>query len=223
MCGRAYQTFTEDEIALRYLSRRPIELDIKPNYNLCPTHLSPVVRVREGELKIELSKWGLIAFKPRPGEKATFAPINARSETVDEKAMFKQSFLKRRCILPVSGFFEWKRDGKNKQPYAIHGSKDKILSIAGFYNEIELEKGEVLDTFAILTTESNSMMQKIHDRMPVFLSAEGEKIWLDPQSKIEDLKKLFKPTPSSWLDSYPVSNAVNSPRNNAPAILGKLK
>lgn len=219
MCGRAYETYTDEELELRYLSGRPIHLRLKPNYNLAPTQMSPIVRLRGTELKIEISKWGLVAFKPRPGDKSTFAPINAKSETVDEKPMFKSSFLKRRCIVPVSGFYEWKKVGEKKQPYAIQGVNEPILSFAGIYNEIQLESGEILDTFTILTTEPNSMMAKIHDRMPVILSREGEKAWLNPDATSQGLRALFAPCADSYLVSRPVNIAVNNVRNNSPELL----
>jgi putative SOS response-associated peptidase YedK len=223
MCGRAYSTYTDEELELRYLSSRPIHLRLAPTYNLAPTQMSPVVRMRDGERRIEMSKWGLVAFKPRSDEKSTLAPINARSETIDEKPMFKSSFLKRRCVVPVSGFYEWKKTGTDKQPYAIHGTKEPILSFAGIYNEIELEGGEILDTFTILTTTPNSDVEAIHDRMPVILSREDEEIWLNSNSKISDLKRLFEPAPRGTLSNYPVSTAVNSPRNNGPELLKEVK
>jgi len=223
MCGRAYETYTDDELELRYFAKRKLNLALTPNFNLAPTQMSPIIRMREGEVAIELSKWGLIAFKPKPGEKSSFAPINAKSETIDEKPMFKSSFLQRRCIVPVSGFYEWKKIGDKKQPYAIHGANEPILSFAGIYQEIELPGGEMLDTFAILTTEPNPLMAQIHDRMPVILDRAGEKTWLNPDSKPSELKKLFVPSPSEWLKSYPVSTLVNSPRNNSENVLAPLK
>lgn len=163
MCGRAYESYTDEELELRYESKRQIHFRLSRTCNLAPIQMSPVVRIKDGELRIEMSKWGLVAFKPKPGEKQTFAPINAKSETVDDKPMFKSSFLRRRCVIPVSGFYESKKIGDGKQPYAIHGAQESILSFAGIYNELELPGGEVLNTFTILTTEPNSIMKKIHD------------------------------------------------------------
>ncbi len=221
MCGRDYNTYTDEELELRYLISRPLHLRLTPNYNLAPTQMTPIVRMRDNAVRIEQSKWGLVPFKPRPGEKSSFAPINARSETIDEKSMFKSAFHSHRCIVPLSGFYEWKKIGDKKQPYAIRGPTESILSVAGIYSELALPGGEVLDTFAVLTTEANSLMENIHDRMPVILSREGEKLWLSPDAKTAELKLLFKPSPNDWLTAYPVSTAVNNVHNNAPELLKK--
>jgi putative SOS response-associated peptidase YedK len=220
MCGRAYSTYTDEELEIRYGAKRPAILRVQPNYNFSPTQFSPVVRVRNDERVVETSKWGLIPFRPKPGLKSSFAPINAKAETVAEKPMFKHSFLRRRCIVPVSGFYEWKRCDETKRPFAIHLKDEKIMSMAGIYSSIELDDGEVLDTFAILTTEPNAKMADIHDRMPVILAQKDEEEWLDPENQdAKRLAKFLRPCPANWLETYEVSTLVNSPRNNSPEIL----
>jgi putative SOS response-associated peptidase YedK len=220
MCGRAYRTFTDEELEIRYQSRRPAHLRIDPNWNFSPTQISPIVRVHDGERWVETSKWGIQPFRPRAGDKRPLAPINARADTAFEKPMFKHSLLNRRCIVPVSGFYEWKKcDDETKRPFAIRLKDDPIMSMAGIYSVLDLGGGELLDTFAILTTEANEKMVDIHDRMPVILDRRDEERWLDPESTPETIRALLKPCAPERLETFEVSKLVNSPRNNSPELL----
>jgi putative SOS response-associated peptidase YedK len=231
MCGRAYQTYTQEELALRYLNEKPLELpEFKANYNLCPTQFSPIIRQdKENGRQLELFRWGLIPHWSKDTQSA-YKMINARSETVFEKPSFRDAIRQRRCIVPFSGFYEWLREGESKRPFAIFlkGSPEKqrpIMSVAGIWETWRSEKKEeeLLHSFSILTTESNSFMRKIHDRMPVILNQESEVAWLDSAlQKPEELKNFFKPSPSSWLEAYEVSTGVNSPKNNSKAVLKPL-
>ena len=227
MCGRAYSTYTDEELWLRYQSKRLIKhLDVKPNYNLSPTQLSPVVLVRDGERQLELFRFGLIPFWAKDIKSAAkYSLINAKGEEIEQKRSYAGAFKQRRCIVPLSGFFEWKRQGAGpKRPFAIHLRDNPIMSVAGVWEHWQSkETNEVVDSFAIITTSANPFMKNIHDRMPAILRKQDEEAWLDPSNQdAAVLKKLLKPCPDSWLEAFEVSTLVNSPKNNRPEVLNPL-
>lgn len=232
MCGRAYHTYTEEELDVRMgwekLKRKP--LGFKPNYNMSPTQSVPVILVRDDKQQLELFRWGLVPFWAKDvASAAKYSLINARSEEITEKRSYAQAFQKRRCLVPLSGFIEWIRPPEGskapKRPFAIHLKDAEIMSVAGVWEHWESkETGDRVDSFSILTTEANSFMAKIHDRMPVILDKRDEKAWLDPSNqKTESLKKFLKPCATKWLDAFEVSTAINSPKNNSPKVLEPLK
>src|SRR5687768_455228 len=138
MCGRAYHTYTEEELELRYLikkrSRKPIT-PLKPNYNLSPTQISPIILSKDVDIDIEFLRWGLVPAWAKDVKSADkYSLINAKGEEITEKRSFKNAFHSRRCIVPVSGFFEWKRSEHGpKRPFAIHLKKEPIMSLAGIW------------------------------------------------------------------------------------------
>jgi putative SOS response-associated peptidase YedK len=225
MCGRAYSTYTEDELHVRYIheksKRNP--LGLKPNYNLSPTQTAPVVVVKEGSVAIELMRWGLVPSWAKDLKSAAkYSLINARGEEIAEKRSYAQAFARRRCIVPLSGFFEWLRpEAGPKRPFAIHLKSDPIMSVAGVWEHWESKAtGEVVDSFSIITTGANSAMRAVHDRMPVILSREHEAAWLDPGNReVGRLKAFLKPCASEQLELFEVSTLVNSPRNNTAEVL----
>jgi putative SOS response-associated peptidase YedK len=223
MCGRAYETYTEEELAFQYLNRRPLRLDgFRPNYNLAPTQPSPVLLVRDGARSIELFRWGLVPSWATSVAAATkYSLINARGEDIAEKRSYGEPFRFRRCVVPLSGFFEWKRGGPRKRPFAIHRADRGLLSVAGVWERWQpAGHPEPLHTFSIVTTQANTFMADIHDRMPVILDDKDLPLWLDPEvHEPERLTPLLAPCPPEWLNGYEVSTAVNSPRNAGPDVL----
>lgn len=226
MCGRAYHTYTDDELTLRYLNEHKIVIpDLPPNYNLAPTHLTPIVRIVKGERKIEQFRWGLVpAWAKDVKSAAKYSLINARGEEISTKRTYAEPFRHRRCIVPLTGFFEWKREGTVKRPFAIHLKNDPILSVAGVWEEwTSRESGEIVQSFAVITTAANAFMSRIHDRMPVILAREDEAAWLDPANDDPaQLQKLLRPCPDEWLECFEVSTLVNSPRNNSKEVLAPV-
>jgi putative SOS response-associated peptidase YedK len=220
MCGRAYETYSDEELYVRYLSKRPLDpLVLSPIYNLCPTQESPVLRVVAGERQFDQMHWQLV-----PATEPTFSTklstINARSESVFESRLYRDIVIRQRCIVPLSGFYEWKRTGDRKRPFKIHLRDEPIMSVAGIWNTWRPGSPEQRHSFSLLTTAANEFMREIHDRMPVILDRSNEDTWLDPEvHEREKLKKLLKPCPSSWLSAIEVSSLVNSPKNNSPAVL----
>lgn len=226
MCGRAYHTYTDEELELRYLNERRKDSPIaglKPNYNLCPTQLTPVVFIRNGKRTIEQFRFGLVPFWAKDVKSAAkYSLINAKSEEVQEKRSYKQAFENRRCIVPLTGFFEWKRESNGpKRPFDIHLKGRKIMSVAGVWEHWESkDTDEVVESFSILTVGPNELMKEIHNRMPVILSKQDETQWLDPENKnIESLKKVLTPYSSKEMEAIEISSLVNSPRNNRPEVL----
>jgi len=229
MCGRAYSTYTDEELELRYLNEkrkhRPLA-GLKPNYNLAPTQVAPVVLMHNHQTRIELMRFGLIPFWAKDIKSANkYSLINAKGEEIDQKRSYKDAFQHRRCIIPLSGFYEWQRINDTKHPFAIHLRSEPIMSIAGVWEHWRSQQpDQEVKSFSIITTSANSMMQMIHDRMPVLLDRKDESSWLDPENhNVEGLKSLLKPCPSEWLEAYEISTLVNSPRNNVKEVLEPLK
>ncbi|HET9220085.1 MAG TPA: SOS response-associated peptidase [Terriglobia bacterium] len=220
MCGRAYQTYSDEELYFRYLNQRPITTwSLLPIYNLCPTHDSPVVRVVSDKRRIDLMRWQLVP-STEPAFTTKLSTINARSESVFETRLFRDLVVRQRCIVPLSGFYEWKRTEKAKQPFKIHLRNEPIMSVAGIWDTWHAGSPDERHSFSILTTSANDLMNKIHDRMPVILGRDAEEVWLDPNvGEREELEKLLKPCPVSWLTAVEVSPLVNSARNNSAELL----
>jgi putative SOS response-associated peptidase YedK len=224
MCGRAYSTYTDQELHDRYLNHLPVRIPrLEPNYNLSPTQLAPVLRrAPDGKAELCLLRWGLVPSWARD-IKIGYSLINARSETVREKPSFRSAIKSRRCVLPLSGFIEWKREGEKKRPFRIFLAGNPIMSVAGIWEEWRSPVGELLETFSILTTSANRFMSPIHDRMPVILSPVGEARWLDRGNRTgEGFDDLFAPSPDEWLSACEISTAINSPRNNRKELLEPL-
>ena len=214
MCGRFTRTLPMPEIA-REFEVSDVSADLDPSYNIAPTQQVAVV-IDEGVRRLVPVQWGLVpswAKDPSVGNKM----INARAETITEKASYRNAFKKRRCLVVADGFYEWQKTGDGKRPIYIRLKSGKPFGFAGLYEVWEPPEGEALTTCTIITTEANELMKPIHDRMPVIVPKEKQDLWLDPEVKDqESLLDLLKPYPAVDLDAYPVSRRVNSPANNFP-------
>jgi putative SOS response-associated peptidase YedK len=217
MCGRIFEIYTSDDLAVRYDVEVPVE--VAPTYNLCPTEESPVVRVAEASRIVERMRWQLV-----PGIEPAFSTklstINARSEGVFTSRLYGPLISRQRCIVPISGFYEWKREGTARRPFKISLRADSIMSVAGIWDTWRAGTKDERHSFTILTTTANERMQPIHDRMPVILSRDNEEAWLDP--KLQDgqsVRAMLKPCPSDWLEATEVSSLVNAVKNNSPDLL----
>ena len=213
MCGRFTLQITKEMIA--EIFGVPITQDIQPHYNIAPTQQVAVIRTYPDETRhLDFLHWGLIpswAKDPSIGHKM----INARSETAHEKPAFKYAFHHHRCLIPASGFYEWSTDGTKKKPLYIHLKKEIPLAFAGLWDHWKSPAGDVIESCTILTNSSNTLLKPVHDRMPVILDPKDYGLWLNPRiSAIESLKYIFEPYPSDKMEMYPVSDIVNSPRND---------
>jgi putative SOS response-associated peptidase YedK len=134
MCGRAYETYTDEELYFQYLNKRPLKrLQFSPFYNLCPTQNSPVLRLINGERQFDIMRWQLVPSR-EPAFSTTLSTINAKSETVFESRLYRDLVVRQRCIIPLSGFFEWKKDGLGKRPFKMHLQSNAIMSVAGIWD-----------------------------------------------------------------------------------------
>lgn len=227
MCGRAFETYTSAELSLRYSRGQKIEFPERgPNFNLAPTQLGLVLREINGQRRCELFRWGLIPSWAKDVKTASkYSLINARAEEITEKPSFREPFAKRRCIVPLSGFYEWMKTDKGpKRPFCIRFKDQSIMSMAAVWERwISPDQKEEIYSFAIITTEANDIVKSIHTRMPVILSPEDEDKWLNEKNQnLTGLKKLLKPYPSELLEVYEVSTLVNSPNNNTIENLTKV-
>lgn len=216
MCGRYSLSKSKEELQDRFDAE--MLQDFKPRYNIAPTQLLPVITAQAPK-GFSFFYWGIT---PDFGKNRPVAQklINARAETISEKVSFKTSFQKRRCIIPADSFYEWKNLGKKtKIPYRFTLREEALFSFAGIWEEYEGVNGESHHTFVVITTSPNETVSKIHDRMPVILTKESEKIWLNEYSSEEDLKKIMVPYPEDYLTAYTVSPLVNSVANDSPAVI----
>lgn len=182
---------------------------MSPSWNVAPTQETPVCRLDlESAREAVMMRWGFTPAWSRDGKPG---PINARSESISTSGLFRRAFRERRCIVPISGFYEWRAGGPAKQPFYIRLKDEPIMCCAGVWEQPQ----EGTPTFAMLTTRPNAIMAGIHDRMPVILRPENVRAWLESESPPEN---VFDPFPDEKMEMHPVSTRVNSPRNNDPRL-----
>lgn len=217
MCGRFTLAARPEELLEEFIDYRPPEEPPTPRYNVAPTQQVLVIP-NDGSDRMQRMRWGLVPFWAKDvsiGNKL----INARSETIAEKPAFRHAFKKKRCLVPADGFYEWKKEGKGKQPYHITVRDGKPFAMAGLWEIWGPKDGEQLHTFTILTTSANDLIQPLHERMPVILPKEAWKAWLDPETPPEALQELLVSYPQEEMSLRPVSTAVNNVRNDSPDCL----
>lgn len=222
MCGRFTLTRLEraelaDELGIP-VEQLP-ESAYKPRYNIAPTDPHWIVRVRYEERELQPAKWGLVNSWAKDAKRAAMQ-INARSETLATLPPFRDAFRRRRCVVPADGFFEWTGSKESRRPLWFHRPEGQILLFAGLYESWEAAPGRRQRTFTIVTTEANRLMAPIHNRMPVILPEDAVDDWLNPrQEDVEYLAKLLVPCADGLLIGTPVSQRVNSVKNDDPACL----
>lgn len=230
MCGRYTLSSPVEVIAdLFEISRNPQMSEaplpeIGPRYNLAPTQEIPVALVREpgAPRTLELLRWGLIPYwakEPSIGNRM----INARAESVAEKPAYRHSFKKKRCLVPTDGFYEWKKEGKGKQPYLIRRRDRQPFAFAGLWSSWRNAEGGKVETFTIVTTSSNNTIRELHDRMPVVIERESFGPWLDPEiGDAAEIQALLRPAPDEDFELVRVSRAVNSPAYDAADCIASV-
>jgi len=229
MCGRYVLESLVDlpeDLSERF-DIRQIPLNLMSTFNAAPSQLLPViVESEEGERIVRLMNWGLTPRWASRG-KPLPPPINARLETIDQKPMFKGLLAKHRCMVPTSGYFEWKAtSGGKKQPYFIHVKDEPLVAFAGLWDDTRAENAppESSGSFTIVTTEAVGPMTELHHRMPVILAQALEEDWLDAElDQPEMVTSLLHASPVRDLEAYPVSTAVNNVRNNSPELIQSIE
>lgn len=222
MCGRSSLTKTEKEIEQRFnatfYSDELERYNPLPNFNVAPTQMHPVI-TNADPAHLHFYKWGLIPFWAK-NRSIGSKMINARSETLTEKAAFKNLMKSKRCIVPFDGFYEWKKADKAKIPYRIITKDQSIFSVAGLWDSWkDPDTGELLHTFTLITIGPNKLMESIHDRMPAILTRENERLWIDPELSSADALQLLIPYPDENMMAYEVSPRVNNVRQNDPGLI----
>jgi len=211
MCGR-FTLFEADKILSKEFGVSGIP-PLSPRYNIAPSQPVAVVRATPAGSgrEIALLRWGLIpswSKDPSIGNRL----INARAETAREKPSFRNAFRRHRCLIPTSGFYEWQRQERGKQPYFVRMRDGRLFAFAGLWDRWESPDEGVIETCAILTTAANTVLAPIHDRMPVILPQTGYARWLDPALKdVDSLSPLLVPFRPEDMLAIPVSPRVNAP------------
>ena len=222
MCGRFTQQRPASELA-EIFAAEPLADELGPRYNVAPTDEAFVVVQREERRAITAYRWGLI---PHWADSAKIASrtFNARAETIAAAPAFRESLRRKRCLVPVDSFYEWRRDGSARQPFAIARFDRRPLVLAGLWSGWrDPSTDTVRRTFTIVTTTPNETMASIHDRMPVVLDDEAWDVWLDPASADPgELMALLEPREGPRLELRAVSQLVNNVRNDGPELIAPL-
>ena len=235
MCGRFVSTASPERIA-SYFGAEAVAESLGENYNVAPTQdIYAVVTGADGVVRVQAFHWGLIPSWAKE-RKIGNRMINARSETLAEKPAFRGLFKKKRCIIPMDGFYEWKpgRDdgplnakGKPlKQPLFIRRLDGEPLAVAGLWaawKDPTDPESRFLHSASVITTSANKMLEPVHDRMPVLVPESSWSLWLDPKNDdVSTLSDIFAPRDDGELTMYEVSTDVNNVRNTGPALIQPL-
>ncbi len=220
MCGRF--TLNTSPAKLKEHFATTNELNLKPRFNIAPTQTVPVVRLDEsGNRVFSFAHWGLIPSWVKDSGKLQH-PINAKAETAAIKPMFRHAYRKSRVLVPADAFYEWAtKDGK--QPYLIRLRDGEPMGMGGLLEHWQGTEGDVT-TFTILTTNANSLMARIHDRMPVIIKPEDYATWLDTNfTDVIKIQAMALPYPERLMEAYPVSRKVNSPQHDSPDLIEEVQ
>lgn len=224
MCGR-YSLYADYKSILKRFDIEEAaiqEEEYQPNYNIAPSRQVLAVINDGSKNRLGFLRWGLIPPWAKD-EKIGYKMINARAETAAEKPSFRNAFRKKRCLLAADSFYEWQRSDAGKIPMRIKLKSGEPFAFAALWESWKSPDGATIHTCSILTTKPNDLMAGIHDRMPVVLTKEAEKVWLDPNIQDPDvLGELLKPFDAEKMEAYKVSEAVNSPKNNGPELIEKI-
>jgi len=219
MCGRFTLTTPAELIAEVFgLEQTP---QLSARYNIAPTQDVAAVVPAGGKRQLELFRWGMLA--PAEADREDALMINARSETAATKPLFRESFRSRRCLVPADGFYEWRKDKSDKRPWRIVDAERPAFAFAGVWEGWRNPAGEIVRSFAIVTTDANEKLAPIHDRMPVMLKRDDEDAWLDPNTPEPKLLPLLAPYDAAKTALYRVDARVNSVKNDDPECHAKVE
>lgn len=220
MCGRYVNAARRAQVEKEFKTIVGKDAADKPRYNIAPAQMIDTVVSLDGERTLDQKKWGLIPSWAKDVEIARNL-INARAETITEKPSFRDAFKKRRCIIPASGFYEWKKAKGGNQPYYFYLNDKELFGFAGLWEEwLDKESGELLETCTIITTSANEALKPVHHRMPVILKAADYDEWLDDKvMDSERLQKLLTPYPAQEMAAHPVSTDVNTPAADSSELI----
>jgi putative SOS response-associated peptidase YedK len=217
MCGR-YASFLPPELIARLFGTTNPLPNLKPTWNMAPTMQAPVVRrhPESGERHLDALTWGFVPAFTKVLKEAR-RPVNARAETVATSGMFRNAFAKRRCLVPAAAFYEWQAGPDGKTPYAIARADGDPMAFAGIWEGWRSPEGDILRSFAIVTTTANAQMAALHERMPVILEQADWPGWLG-EAEI-DFSTMLRPSADGVLRIWPVGKRVGNVRNDGPELL----
>lgn len=210
MCGR-YRLSRRKQLIEEHFDCVSDEPDWSPRYNIAPTQPVPVIRQhpKEPVWQLSLMKWGLVPSWAKDASGAA-SMINARSETAATKPAFRDPLRHRRCLVPADGFYEWKKEGKTKQPFCFEVREGELFAFAGLWDAWKNPNGNWMRTCSILTTTPNAVTSAVHDRMPVILDPDSYDLWLDPgMMDAAATSELLKPCDARLMRCYPISSRIN--------------
>ena len=220
MCGRFTITRRDGNMLAAELGVAADSfVDYRPRYNVAPTQMHYVIRIKFENREVLPARWGLVNTWAKDASAAA-KNINARAETANTRPTFREAFIKRRCVVPADGFFEWTGPKTARQPTWFHREDNQLLLFAGLYESWRPKPDQWETTFTILTTDANALTRQYHDRMPVILADRDADDWMDPRAPEPlALKKLLVPAPADLLIATPVSPDVNDVENDSPDLL----
>jgi putative SOS response-associated peptidase YedK len=225
MCGRFVQHADPEIYASRYAAALDAAGlgDWRASFNMAPTRPVLALRAgRDGGRELTALRWGLIPGWSK-GPDNRYSMINARAETVATRPAYRGAFKRRRCLIPAEGFYEWRAEGKVKQPYFIHRLDEAPILLAGLWEHWRPRDGEPVESCTIIVTDANPAVAPVHDRMPVVIDPPAMDVWLDPDNAdAAALQALLQPAPAADWALYPVSRRVNDPRTDDPDLLNPL-
>jgi putative SOS response-associated peptidase YedK len=213
MCGRF--VITSDPEAVRRFLRYEEQPNFPPRYNIAPTQPIPIVHADHGVRHFRLVRWGLIPYWAKD-PKALGLLFNARIEGIDEKPAYRAAMRRRRCLIPADGFYEWKKEGRNRRPYFVRARDRQPFAFAGVWETWTDRDGGEIDTGAIITCAPNAALAPIHDRMPAIVPPEHHAAWLDTDAfDARAAIALVGPAPDDFLEAYEISTRVNKADNDS--------
>lgn len=225
MCGR-YGFYKNDEFSERF-GIDVGDIDLTDNYNVAPGQTMPIIVSLDNKPSVRLMRWGLVPVWAKD-LKIGYKLINARSETLFDKPMWKSLIKSKRCLIPANGFYEWRKEPEGsktvKQPYFIKPKDEKLFAFAGLWSTWKDVEGMEWDTYSIITTQPNKEMSAIHDRMPVILHQDDESSWLSPTNDSDRLaiEAVLRPFDNDGLEMWEVSTDVNAVKNNNEKLIYPL-
>ena len=228
MCGRYGRRADKQRIAEWMQTHNTNVFDdsyFAPSYNVAPQSLQPVVRFdsETGQRELTVMRWGLVPFWAKDS-KIGYSTINAKSETVTTSPAFREAMKRRRCLVPAEWFYEWQKiDAKTKQPYAIGLRDGALFAFAGLWETWkDKTKDQVLETYTILTTDPNGLLEPIHNRMPVILTPKDYQRWLEPGEPTHLPVDLLRPYQAEEMKAWKVGSAVGNVRNSSPELIAPV-
>ena len=215
MCGRYNLAVNLEQLQLQFGTGLPA--NALPRYNVAPSQACPVIRVDAGQRIWAVLRWGLIPHWAK-STAVGFSNINARAESLATKPTFRQAYQRRRCLVPATGFYEWRTlaESRQKQPYNVRLKNRAVFTLAGIW-----ERWRDIASFAIVTTAANELLCAIHERMPVIIEPAAHDVWLS--GPVTEADALLRPHPSEAMEAYPVGTLVNKADNESPACLVAIR